>query len=259
MSHQIKRKLANKESTIGSWLSIPNVNITEMMARLGQFEWLVVDMEHTGISSETMGQMIQVIDLAGVSAFVRVGSNDPLQIKRALDCGAKGIIVPQVNSREEAQRVVDSVYYPPIGKRGVGLFRAQGYGTSFDYYKENVAPEIVVIVQIEHKDAVDQLDEIVSVPGVDAFMIGPYDLSGSFGKPGDFTAPEVAASLNKAKRFCQTSDKAGGIHVVHTDRASLASNIEQGFRFIAYGTDMIFLAEKLSEVTTDLKIVTNKY
>ncbi|WP_417454753.1 HpcH/HpaI aldolase family protein [Kiloniella sp.] len=257
MSAKIKQKLANNVTTIGSWISLPNVHTVEMMARLAGFEWLVIDMEHTGISTETMAQMIQVIDLAGISPFVRVGSNDPLQIKRALDCGAKGIIVPQVCSSAEAQQVVNAVYYPPIGERGVGLFRAQGYGTTFDDYKENIAPEIVVIVQIEHKDAVDQLDDIISIPGVDAFMIGPYDLSGSFGKPGDFTAPEVAASLDKAKRFCQTSDKAGGIHVVHTDKASLASNIKQGFRFIAYGTDMIFLAEKLSEVTIDLETATH--
>ena len=171
------------------------------MARAG-FDWLVIDMEHTAIDTFQAQQMIQIIDLAGCVPLVRVGSNDPLLIKRAMDGGAHGIIVPMVNTPAEARRAVSAIRYPPAGTRGVGLSRAQGYGLGFRQYQIWAEEETILIVQIEHIQAVENLEEILAVEGVDGFIVGPYDLSGSLGRPGDFGHAEVAGALSKVQQSC---------------------------------------------------------
>lgn len=242
----LKKKLAQRELTIGSWLSWGFSPMTEVMTQAG-FEWLVIDLEHTAIDYAEAHQMIQTIDLAGCVPLVRVGSNDPLIIKRVLDCGAEGILVPMVNSAEEAQRAVDAAYYPPRGKRGVGLSRAQGYGVDFHAYRERSFEQTVVVVQIEHICAVENLESILSVDGVDAFIIGPFDLSGSLNQPGNFDHPDVQEALNRVKKVMRTSEKPGGYHVVHTHHDELRQCIDEGYRFIAYGDDMVIFAEKIRE------------
>lgn len=241
----LKSKLQSKSLTIGSWLSLGSAAVCEMMAKSG-FDWLVVDLEHAPTNPETMLNMIRVIDLCGCTPLVRVGANDPLLIKHALDAGAHGVIIPQVKTAEEARAAVAASYYPPRGDRGVGLFRAQGYGGSFAAYQQRAAAETVVIVQIEHRDAVADLEEILAVDGVDGFMVGPYDLSGSYGKPGVFDAPEVRAGMDDVKAHMAASQKPGGIHVVHADHEQLAARITEGYTFIAYGVDMIFLNDKIT-------------
>jgi 2-dehydro-3-deoxyglucarate aldolase len=238
----LKQKLRDRRTTIGSWISLSGLDSCEIMAKSG-FEWLVVDMEHTAISSGRMVDLIRVIDLCGIAALVRVGANDPLLIKHALDAGARGIIVPNVGSAEEAKRAVASAYYPPAGNRGVGLFRAQGYGQAFDRYRIHADAETVVIVQIEHKDAVEKLDEILAVNGVDGFLIGPYDLSGSLGSPGDFGAPGFKACMEKVSAALRNAPVPGGVHVVHPDREQLSKLIADGYKFLVYGVDEIFLGK----------------
>ncbi len=242
----LKKKLARRELTIGSWLSWGFSPMTEVMTHAG-LEWLVIDMEHTAIDYAEAHQMIQTIDLAGCVPLVRVGSNDPLIIKRVLDCGAEGILVPMVNSAEEAQRAVDAAYYPPRGNRGVGLSRAQGYGMDFHAYRERALEQTIVIVQIEHIQGVDNLESILSVDGVDGFIIGPYDLSGSLKQPGNFDHPDVQEALNQVKKVMIASEKPGGYHVVHTRHDELRNCIDEGYRFIAYGDDMVIFAEKVRE------------
>ncbi len=211
------------------------------------FDWLVIDMEHTAIDVWQAQQLIQVIDLAGCVPLVRVGSNDPLLIKRAMDSGAHGVIVPMVNTPEEARQAVDSVRYPPYGMRGVGLGRAQDYGMGFRRYKDWVQQESIVIVQIEHIQAVDNLEAILAVEGVDGFIIGPYDLSGSLGHPGNFEHPAVATALKRFEQAMNERNAMGGYHVVHSNHQELLNRIEEGYRFIAYGDDMVFLAEKIQD------------
>lgn len=241
----LKSKLQSKSLTIGSWLSLGSVAVTEMMAKSG-FDWLVVDLEHAPTNPETMVNMIRVIDLCGCTPLVRVGANDPLLIKHALDGGAHGVIVPQVKTADEARAAVAASYYQPRGDRGVGLYRAQDYGRSFSAYQKRAATETVVIVQIEHYEGVGNLEDILAVDGVDGFMVGPYDLSGSYGTPGDMAAPEVIAGMNEIKSHITASNKPGGIHVVHSEHEQLSKRIDEGYTFIAYGVDMIFLDEKLS-------------
>jgi 2-dehydro-3-deoxyglucarate aldolase len=240
----LKQKLALKKLTIGSWLSWGFSPVTEIMARAG-FEWLVIDMEHTAIDYTQAHQIIQTIDLAGCVPLVRVGDNDKLIIKRVMDSGAQGIVVPMINSPEEAERAVDAAYYPPRGTRGVGLSRAQGYGMDFQGYRKRAFEETVIIVQIEHYQGVNNLEAILAVDGIDGFIIGPYDLSGSLGHPGQFDHPDVLAALNKVEQVMKISSKPGGYHVVQTSRDELQNRIDQGYRFMAYGDDMVIFAQQL--------------
>jgi 2-dehydro-3-deoxyglucarate aldolase len=248
----LKNKIQAKEPTIGSWISFSYPPVCEMMVKAG-FEWLVIDMEHTGIDFADARLLIQLIDLAGCTPLVRVGANDALLIKRVMDAGAHGVVVPMVNSVEDAQKAVAAAYYPPLGKRGVGLYRAQGYGTGFDAYKQWAARETIVIVQIEHIDGVRSLDAILQTKGVDGFIVGPYDLSASLGFSGEFAHPEVCDALQIVEKVMKHSSKAAGYHVVHSDRELLQAKIHQGFSFIAYGDDMVFLAEKLRQETQYIK------
>ena len=238
--------MANGDLTIGSWLNFNSPLLTEMMASAG-FDWLVIDMEHGVSDRGDLVHLVQVIELSGISPLVRLGANDPFLIKQAMDAGACGVVVPMIMSVEDAIAARDALYYPPIGKRGVGLTRAHDFGMDFDTYKEKAQSETVFIVQIEHVDAVDCLSEILDLEHVDGFIIGPYDLSGSLGKPGQFDDPEVAAALDKATQVIKSHAKPGGYHIVHSDQDTLRQRINQGCRFMAYGTEMIFLAEKLQE------------
>ena len=238
--------MAAGDITIGSWLNLSSPFLTEMMAKAG-FDWLVIDMEH-GTSGQTeLVDLIQVIDLAGLPALVRVGDNNPYLIKRAMDAGASGIIVPMVKTVEDIRAARDALYYPPKGARGVGLTRAHDFGMNFDDYKETAAQNSILIAQIEHVDAIENLSDILNVEEVDGFIVGPYDLSGSIGKPGEFDNPDVVALLNKATEVIKSHKKPGGYHIVHSDRDLLKRRLDEGCRFVAYGTEMIFMAEKLRD------------
>ena len=193
----LKAKLASSEVTVGSWITLGHPAIAEIMASAG-FDWLVLDMEHSVLELSEAQTIIQVLDGLDCPAIVRLTSNHPDQIKRVMDAGATGVMVPMIKSAADAQAAVEAVYYPPEGKRGVGLARAQGYGARFQEYRQWLKENAVIIVMIEHIDAVQQIDAILSVPSIDAYIIGPYDLSGSMGRPGELDHPEVQIAIEYA-------------------------------------------------------------
>jgi 2-dehydro-3-deoxyglucarate aldolase len=236
----LKEKMKQQELTIGSWITMGNTSVAEIMANAG-YDWLTVDMEHSAITINCAQELIRVIELCGVSPLVRVGANDPNLIKRVMDSGAHGVIVPMVNSRQDAEKAVGAVKYPPHGFRGVGLARAQKYGVGFDDYKEWNAAESIVIVQIEHIQAVENFDGIISVPGVDGFIVGPYDLSGSLGIPGQFDHPDMRAALNKVQEASKRTDALAGYHVVPPEVAPFHQAVSEGYRFIAHSLDILLL------------------
>ncbi len=166
-------------------------------------------------------------------------------IKKALDSGADGIIVPMVCSEEDAINAVGYAKYPPEGKRGVGLARAQHYGfcDGFEKYKEFVQKDLIVIAQIEHIEGINNLDAILKTPGIDGTIIGPYDLSGSLGIPGKFDDIRVKNSLNIFKAICDKNKFSKGFHVVNSDPVKIQERINEGYRFIAYGTDYLFMGD----------------
>jgi len=214
--------------------------IAEIMARAG-FDWLVVDLEHSTMSLESAGELIRVIDLCGVAPLVRLTSNQPDQIKRIMDAGAHGVVVPMVNSRAEAERAVAAVRYAPKGNRSVGLARAQRYGPGFQDYLEWQKGGPIVIVQVEHRDALERLDDILTVPGVDGFIVGPYDLSCSLGIPGQFEHAVFLSAMEQIRSAAQRLYLVSGLHVVEPDNDRLAQALREGYRFIAYSVDIRLL------------------
>lgn len=246
MKNPLKTKLQNNQLTIGSWITLGSTNIAEIMAQAG-FEWLTVDMEHSVITIDVAQKLIQVIEGCGVVPLVRVGENNPNLIKRVMDAGACGVIVPMVNTKDQAEAAVNAVKYPPIGTRGVGLARAQGYGFDFDNYAATVNDESVVIVQVEHIDSVNNLEDILSVDGVDGCIIGPYDLSGSLGVPGNFTHPDVLVALKKVENVCEKMNVPLGMHVIEPDYELVIDNVKKGYTFIAFSLDSLFLGTSCRE------------
>jgi len=232
----LKNKLNNNELTLGSWLTLGSLSITEIMAK-ASFDWLVVDLEHSSISIDRAAEMIRIIDLCGLTPLVRLTTNDANQIKRVMDAGAGGIIVPMINSSEEAKKAVKATRYSPNGTRGVGLARAQGYGVNFNEYLEWQANNPVVIVQIEHIEAVDKIEEILTEPGVDGFIIGPYDLSCSMGIPGKFENDRFTEVIDFILDFGKRLKSPAGLHIVEPDVKKLEKTIADGFTFIAYSVD----------------------
>ena len=237
---QLKSKLAQSEITIGSWITLGHPSIAEIMATAG-FDWLVLDMEHSVLELSEIQMLIQVLDMQKCPAIVRLTSNHPDQIKRVMDAGANGIMVPMIKSAADAESAVQSVYYPPRGKRGVGLARAQGYGAEFQQYRDWLEKNAVIVAMIEHIDAVNAIDSILSVDGIDAYIIGPYDLSGSMGHIGELNHPEVASAIEKVLEAGKRLGKPGGIHVVEPDQEQLRQRIAAGFSFIGYGLDIRIL------------------
>jgi len=238
--------------TIGSWITLGHFSIAEIMADAG-FDWLCVDLEHSVIDYYETEQLIATIEAKGCTPYVRVGGNDALILKRVLDAGAKGVIVPRINSKEDAQKAVGAVKYPPVGVRGVGLARAQGYGFDFDKYAEKVNDETKVIAQIEHINAVNHLEEILSVDGIDGTIIGPYDLSGSMGKPGKYEDSEVYQVLERYEGISKKVGKPMGYHVIEPDYRLVLEKIEAGYSFIAFSLDTLFLGRMCRQQLEELK------
>lgn len=248
----LKEKLRKNELTIGSWITLGHPSIPEIMAKTG-FGWLTVDMEHSAITLHQAQQLIQVIELSGVVPLVRVGENSPNLIKRVMDAGAHGVIVPMVNSKEDAEKAVNAVKYPPVGNRGVGLARAQGYGLEFEKYKKWVNKGSIVIVQIEHISAVENLESILNTRGVDGSIIGPYDLSGSMGLPGEFDKLEVQQAIKHYEDVCDNLNKPKGFHIVQPDTKKLNYYKERNYSFLAVGIDTLYLGTKCLEITREYK------
>jgi 2-dehydro-3-deoxyglucarate aldolase len=244
LASTIKEKLARGEPSLGSWMSMAHVSIAEILAAAG-YDWVVVETEHTAIDVSEVLPLMVAIERRGAVPLVRLAWNDPIQCKAVLDSGAGGVIVPMVNTRADAERAVAAAKYPPDGIRGVGLARAQGYGQDFDRYVERANADTLVVLQIEHVDAVEQIDEILAVPGVDATFIGPYDLSMSMGLAGQLSHPRVVEARNHVLARTRARGLAAGIHLVHPDRAAadLDSYLDAGYRFIALGTDILFLGD----------------
>jgi 2-dehydro-3-deoxyglucarate aldolase len=229
-----------KNVTIGSWVTLNHFSIVEIMADAG-FDWLCIDMEHSVIDYYETEQLIAAIQSKGLVPYVRVGGNNARIIKRVLDAGAEGIIVPMVNSSADARQAVEAVKYPPQGKRGVGLARAQNYGFGFEIYASAINQKTKVIAQIEHIDAIRHLEEILQVEGIDGTIIGPYDLSGSMGKPGRYEDEDVKEALLQYETVAQKFEKPIGFHIIQPDYNLVLEKVKRGYSFIAFSLDTLFL------------------
>jgi 2-dehydro-3-deoxyglucarate aldolase len=236
MAKTLKAKLASNELTLGGWVMIGHPAVAEIMARSG-FDWVTVDLEHSAMTIQQAEDLIRAAETGGRPALVRLTNNDENLIKRVMDSGATGIIVPLVRTAEDARRAVDALYYPPRGRRGVGLARAQKYGADFEWYKEWLDREAVCVVQIEHIEAVENCEDILSVPDVDGYLLGPYDISASLSVAGELEHPDVLEAIARVRKTAEKMGKPGGIHIVEPDESKLRQAVDQGFTFIAYSID----------------------
>ena len=239
---QLKQALRGRKLTVGSWLTFSDEAPAEIMARAG-FKWLVVDMEHAPLGIAEAARLIRVISLAGLPALCRLPANDPVIAKQVLDAGAAGILVPMVDSAASARRAVDAAYYPPGGTRGVGLARAQEYGSGLERYRREAPDALVVIAMIETQAGLEAVEAIAATPGLDGLLIGPYDLSASLGHTGELHHPEVRAGAQRVQEAARAAGLACGMHVVHPSLASVQAAVRDGYTFLALGVDMILLAE----------------
>jgi 2-keto-3-deoxy-L-rhamnonate aldolase RhmA len=242
LAHRIKAALRQGQAVVGSWMSLGDTGVAEVMAGAG-FDFLTVDLEHSAITLQQAQELIRVVSLSGVCPLARLSSNDPTQIKRVLDLGAAGIIVPMVNSEAEAQAAVAACKYPPMGRRSVGLSRAQGYGPGFDAYFSAANDDTLVVVQIEHAEAVERAEAILSVPGIDAYLIGPYDLSASLGLAGQLDHPHVVEAVARVRAVARRLGVPAGFHLVAPDSERLVRLINDGYQLVAYSVDFMLLGE----------------
>lgn len=247
----VREKLRRGEPSIGTWLCLPDPTIARLLACVG-FDWLTVELEHAPIDIETAVESFSMVAAQGALAdagggvgtvpLVRVPFNTTENIKRVLDNGAYGIVVPMVNSRAEAEAVVDAARYAPIGKRSVGGFlHAVNFRTDPGTYYDRANDEILVVVQTEHVDAVERADEILSVPGIDAFFIGPNDLLKSMGRRPAMESddPAFVQALDHLLATGRRHGVAGGIHTADAEAAR--RRVEQGFQFVAVASDVAML------------------
>lgn len=246
MKTNITKQIKKNKHSIGSWITLGHNSIAEIMAAAG-FDWLTIDMEHSVIDLPQAQSLIATIKANGLNALVRVSKNEEVIIKRVMDAGADGIIVPMINSADDAKQAVSYVKYPPEGKRGVGLARAQGYGTTFNEYKDWLKKESIVIAQVEHIKAVENIESILPVKGIDGIMIGPYDLSGSMGFPGEYDRKDVKEAIARVEKACKKSGKWLGFHVIPPDHKALNEKITAGYNFLAFSIDFLFLGNKVRE------------
>jgi len=240
----MKEKMRRGKPSIGTWMSMAHPSIAEILAMAG-YEFVVVETEHTAIDVSEVLHLLIAIEQRGAIPLVRLAWVDPIQAKAVLDSGAAGVLVPMVNGKADAELAVQMTKYPPLGARGVGLARAQGYGEGFDEYVAHANDDTLLLVMIEHKDAVNNIEEILSVPGIDGTFIGPYDLSMSLGIPGQITHPDVIAARKKVLDATLARGLIAGVHFVQprTAATECAAALAAGYRFIALGSDILFLGD----------------
>lgn len=238
-TNHVKAKLARGEASLGAWLNIPGLPIARVMARLG-FDWLLVDAEHGAQNPMQVADMVGAIADAGTSApLVRIPYNSVDWFKWALDAGAWGIIVPMVNTPEEARQAVSLAKYPPLGTRSVGgLFAPYGFGiTDRSAYIREVNDEIMVVVQIESAQGLENIDEILSVPGIDVAFVGPNDLHAQLGlfPSTEGAEPEFVTALKRIKTSAQHHHIALGI--VSSNGESAVQRLSEGFQMVSVISD----------------------
>jgi 2-dehydro-3-deoxyglucarate aldolase/4-hydroxy-2-oxoheptanedioate aldolase len=248
MAATFKERLADGRPLVGTLISLPSPEIAEVCADAG-FDWLFVDLEHGLLGFPDAQRIVQTVG-GRCPCVIRVPENDPVSISKALDTGAAGSIFPHIDGAEEARAAVRAAKYPPQGTRSVGIARAQGYGARLMESLENANREIVLIAQAEHIDAARGIEAIIAEPGIDGVFIGPFDLSGSLGKPGLIADPEVQAAIKAIRDACIK----GGVPVGILARSAEAAKefMEQGYRLICVGTETMLLGDIARRIVREL-------
>lgn len=249
--NRVKTLLREGKPTLGVVMTLPSPPAAEILARAG-FDWMWIDLEHSPIDLETADRMIQAMQGTETVPIVRVAWNLHWLAKPVLDMGAKGVIMPWVNSKPEAVDAVQALRYPPEGVRGVGAsVAARRWGLPTSEYLKVANQEILAILQIENIEAVNRIDEILTVPGIDLIFIGPNDLSASMGLLGQTTHPRVEEAIQKVLAATKKAKIPAGILGFSPNEAN--RRIEQGFQFIAVASDAGLLSSGAKDILRQIK------
>lgn len=243
MINTLKQRMKRGEVCFGTWISSSSVEVAESVAGLG-FDWLVVDMEHGSAGVADAAAMFIAAERHGCAPLARLPSADPYLARRLLDNGAHGLVIPVVENAEAFRAFARHCFYPPEGRRGVALGRFNTFGDDFERYMREFRP--ILVPQIETRAGVAAAELIAALPEVDALFFGPYDLSADLGTPGDFTTNAFNDAIQRVKAACTNHGKPAGGHQVMPEIAGLKKLVDDGFRFVAYGTDLIVLRQALA-------------
>ncbi len=246
---RFRAQLKKGERLLGTLLSLPSPEVAEVCAAAG-FDWLFIDMEHGLLDFTDVQRMIQAAG-SHCPCIVRVPSNEATWVCKALDTGAAGIIFPHINNADDARAAVLAGKYPPEGIRSIAVARAQGFGSRLQECVDNANQETALIAQAEHVEAARNIESILVVPGVDAILVGPFDLSASLNKPGRVTDPEVAEAIGKVRDACIAQGTPAGIFARDIDTASRA--FAAGFSLVCVATDCLLLLEAARSVVKRAK------
>jgi 4-hydroxy-2-oxoheptanedioate aldolase len=249
-ANPVKRALKAGEPSVGTWLSLGSITASRFLARAG-WTWLTVDIEHSLVDWETATHIFASVADAGCTALARVPANRHDHIKRVLDNGAHGIVVPMVNTRAEAEAAVSAALYPPFGNRSVGgSVHGLNFGCSSAEYFEKANDELLIVLQCEHITAVENFESVFSVPGIDAVFVGPNDLAQSMRSKDN--KPPSGEAMNQALKHVLTTCKKlkvpAGLHCYSAEEARM--RIEEGWQFLAIGSELRLM---LSASTAELK------
>ncbi len=253
MAGRTKQKLKSGTPALGGWIMMGHPSIAEIFAGEG-LDWICVDMEHTSNDIRMFHEIVLATKAYDCDLFARLHSCDPVQAKLVLDAGANGIIVPSVNTPELAELAVKMAKFPPDGIRGASFARATDFGRNFKAYYNQHNENVIVVIMLEHIEAVKNVDAILSVDGIDATLIGPYDLSASMGLAGQLTHPDVEAAQRKLLDGCKRHNIPAGFHVVPPDSKLVQKRIEEGYGFIGCSLDtelLIYATRKILKGNID--------
>jgi 2-keto-3-deoxy-L-rhamnonate aldolase RhmA len=249
MNLDFRQRLRGGETLRGVLLNLPSAAVAEILAAAG-FDWLFIDGEHGAIDTRELVEILQAVE-RDIACIVRIPELGRGAIKRALDMGAAGVLVPQVETAEQAAEAVRLARYAPAGERGMGLARAHRYGFAFREYVAQANDAISVIVQAEHFRAVENIDGIAAVPGLDAVFLGPYDLSASLGHPGEIDHPRVVEAIDHVTRRCQAAGMPLGYFGV--DANAVRPFMARGYTLICAGVDGVLLGQSAKRLADELK------
>jgi len=250
-SSKLKNRLRQGETTYGGWLTIAHPMAAEIMAQAG-FDWVFIDTEHGGFSNEGLQTCLMAFNGSPTVPMVRVGWNDHVLIKQALDMGAEGILIPMVSSAAEARAAVSACKYPPEGTRGFGPRRASDYGRNTDAYVAQANDSVIVTVQIEHVNGVAQIDEILDTPGIDVACLGPTDMSGSVGVLRQFNHPVVVDGMAKVINAARARQMPASIGITFPDK-EMQRWYSAGANFIFCGDDVTLLATAAGRALSNMR------
>ena len=235
--NKLRKKIFNKYS-VGCWLQIPSLENLEIILE-NRYDWFCIDYEHGFISQDKLGEMISLINKSNKVPLVRLASTDSKESIKIIEAGASGIIIPQVKNVAHVKKIIDACNYPPLGSRGIGFSRANRFGKGLNYHIKKFKP--IIVAMIETKSAVENLDKILQLDGLDAIFIGPYDLSASYNITGKFKSKKFQNILKQIKKIADKNDIACGMHVVKPNKKELKSLIHKKFKFLAYSMDSVII------------------